>query len=62
MRAALQQVPEVFNRNDICEALGYDPDRGSLYRVLQDLRAEGALVIESYGGGNAPTIYKKTAT
>jgi hypothetical protein len=59
---ALAQVPEVFDRNDICEALGYDPDRGSLYRVLRDLQDEGALVIERDGSGNAPTIYKKTGT
>src|ERR1700686_3750299 len=28
---ALAEVPEVFDRNDICRILGYVPDRGSLY-------------------------------
>ena len=60
VRTALAQVPETFNRNDICAALGYNPDRSSLYRVLQDLEAEGTLVMKSRGDGNVPTIYKKT--
>jgi hypothetical protein len=59
VRAALAQVPEAFDRNDVCEALGYDPGRGSLYRVLQDLEEEGALIVQSLGGGKVPTTYKK---
>jgi len=62
VRTALAQVPESFNRNDVCAALGYNPDRSSLYRVLQDLEAEGTLVMKSRGDGNVPTIYKKTGT
>jgi hypothetical protein len=60
VRTALTQLPETFNRNDVCAALGYDPDRGSLYRVLQELQAEGTLAMKSRGDGNVPTIYKKT--
>jgi hypothetical protein len=60
VRSALAQVPESFNRNDVCAALGYNPDRSSLYRVLQDLQAEGTLVMKSRGDGNVPTVYKKT--
>jgi hypothetical protein len=60
VRTALAQVPETFNRNDVCAALGYNPDRSSLYRVLQDLEAEGTLVMKSRGDGNVPTVYKKT--
>jgi hypothetical protein len=60
VRAALDQVPEVFNRNDVCQALGYAPDRGSLYRILQELQEEGTLDVEDSGGGNVPTTYKKT--
>ncbi|HSS52673.1 MAG TPA: hypothetical protein VLX28_27345 [Thermoanaerobaculia bacterium] len=60
VRIALTQVPEVFDRNDICQALGYDPDRGSLYRVFRELQAEGSMVVESDGSGSAPTVYKKT--
>jgi hypothetical protein len=62
VRTALAQVPESFNRNDVCAALGYNPDRSSLFRVLQDLEAEGTLVMKSRGDGSVPTIYKKTGT
>jgi len=62
VRTALGQLPETFNRNDVCAALGYNPDRGSLYRVLQELQAEGSLTMKRRGDGNVPTIYKKTGT
>ena len=58
---ALEKVPEIFNRNDICQAIGYEPDRGSLYRVLQGLIANGGVVVEQTGSGKWPTRYRKTA-
>ena len=60
VQTALAQVPEVFNRNHVCAALGYNPDRGSLYRVLQELQEEGTLVMKSRGDGSVPTTYRKT--
>jgi hypothetical protein len=56
---ALTRVPEVFDRNDICRMLGYEPDRGSLYRVLQELVMEGSLAIQTSGSGKTPTRYRK---
>ncbi|HKH44411.1 MAG TPA: hypothetical protein VKM72_07095 [Thermoanaerobaculia bacterium] len=57
VRAALSRLPHRFTRGDMCAALGYEPDRGSLYRILQDLALKGTLHIESVGFGRRPTIY-----
>jgi DNA-binding PadR family transcriptional regulator len=57
----LRSLSESFTRRDICEALGYEPDRGSLYRVLQDLVREGSLRIKTTGTGQKPTTYRQTA-
>ena len=59
VRAALPNLPETFTRRDFHEALGYEPDRGFLYRVLQGLVREGSLRIESVGTGQIPTAYRK---
>jgi hypothetical protein len=59
---ALADVPEVFDRNDICDALGYDPDRGSLYRILQELIGDGILALENRGAGKQPSRYRRLAT
>jgi hypothetical protein len=58
---ALAAVPEVFDRNDICRVLGYEPDRGSLYRTFQELKREGVLAQEQRGTGKWPARYRKTA-
>ncbi|HEX4963748.1 MAG TPA: hypothetical protein VF173_23175 [Thermoanaerobaculia bacterium] len=60
VRKALAEVPQVFDRNDVCKALGYAPDRGSLYRVLQTLKDEGILALEQWGSGKTPSRYRKT--
>ncbi len=57
---ALDVVPEVFDRNDVCRVIGYEPDRGSLYRTFLDLKEEGTLVIQKRGSGRSPTLYRKT--
>jgi len=60
VRAALPLLPETFTRRDIRGALGYEPDRGSLYRILQELVEEGSTRVESVGTGQIPTVYCKT--
>jgi hypothetical protein len=57
---ALAVVPEVFNRNDICRALGYEPDRGSLYRTFLELQNDGVIDVQKRGSGKWPTRYRKT--
>jgi hypothetical protein len=59
LRAALPHLPETFTRRDIGKELGYEPDRGSLYRILQDLVREGSLRVESVGTGQIPTVYRQ---
>ena len=56
----MPKVPDVFDRDDICRAIGYEPDRGSLYRTFQGLIEEGIIAIERRGAGRKPSRYKKT--
>jgi hypothetical protein len=58
VRAALPRLPEPFAFSDVCRALGYNPDRGSLYRVLQDLKDLGYIALHSQGTGKQPTRYR----
>jgi hypothetical protein len=60
VEAALARVPDVFDRNDICQTLGYNPDRATLYRALLLLTEKGLTVIEKLGGGRTSTRYRKT--
>ena len=60
VETALTKVSGVFDRNDICRAIGYEPDRGSLYRTFQGLIEEGVIAIEQRGAGRHPARYKKT--
>lgn len=57
---AYPKLPEVFDIGDVRRALGSEPHRGSLYRILQQLMDEGYLRLESRGGGKTPTRYRKT--
>lgn len=57
---ALERLPEDFDRNDVCEALGYEPDRHVLYRVLQQAQAEGLIRAMESGSGQRTTRYRKT--
>lgn len=53
-------LPERFSRREICEALGYEPDRGVLYKALQELVKLNYTVIETQGKGQTATVYRKT--
>ncbi len=53
----LPQLPEVFDRNDACRALGYEPDRTALYRILNELVRDGKLRVASRGEGRKPARY-----
>lgn len=56
----LAGLPEVFDRNDVCEALGYEPDRHVLYRALQHAQTEGLIREAELGFGQRSTRYRKT--
>lgn len=57
--AALPSLPDTFTRGDVCDALGYEPDRALLYRILQDLRREGCIGLQSLGAGQRATVYRR---
>jgi len=57
---ALAKVPEIFDRNDICRAIGYEPDRGSLHRTFQSLKQKRVIVVDQKGSGKLATNYRKT--
>ena len=57
--AALPKLTDPFIQADVCRAIGYAPDRSSLYRTLQELKELGHLVIHSSGLGTQATHYRK---
>lgn len=57
--AVLPVLPDPFDVRDVRAALGYAPDRGSLFRVLQDLREQGHTALHSHGAGSQPERYRK---
>jgi len=61
VRTALARCPETFERRDIIEALGYEPDRSTLYRVLRDLAREGTLTVSILGAGQRGTRYRRSS-
>jgi hypothetical protein len=59
LERVLPGLPETFDRNDVCRAIGYEPDRGTLFRILQDLVVDGVLVLQQRGSGKHPSVYRK---
>jgi hypothetical protein len=59
VRAALAGLPATFNRNDVCRVLGYEPDRGVLYRTIKKLAVEGVLRQEESGDGRRAAVYRR---
>jgi hypothetical protein len=59
IEAAFEALPEEFDRQDLIRVLGYEPPRATLFRVLNQLVAEGWLSIASYSIGRSSTRYSK---
>jgi len=59
IEAAFEALPEEFDRQDLIRVLGYEPPRATLFRVLNQLVAEGWLSIASYSIGRLSTRYSK---
>ena len=53
------KLPDILIHSDVCQAIGYEPDRGSVHRALQKLKDEGYLAVHSHGTGTQPTRYRK---
>jgi hypothetical protein len=49
-----------LGRHHVRQALGFEPDRSSLFRALEDLVNTGSLAVEETGSGRTPTRYRKT--
>ena len=59
VRELFYRVPATFSRRDVCAVLGYEPDRGALYKTLQGLVEEGHVEIARTGKGQTATLYRK---
>lgn len=57
--AILPSLPELFDRDDVCRALGYEPKRSVLFRVYERLVEQGVLKKVTRGEGRAPSQYKR---
>lgn len=57
--AVLDQVPEVFTKDDVTRKLGDAPNRSSVFRILDDLVHAGRLKVHSPGSGRLPTEYRR---
>jgi len=57
----MDQIPEVFDKNDIAAALGFMPKRATLFRALDELRLDGWIKDESPSEGRRPARYRKLA-
>lgn len=55
----LDELPEVFTKDDLCRALGETPDRRALYRVMTDLERWGWIRLEDRGSGRTPSSYRR---
>ncbi len=58
--SSFYRLPQRFTRTDVCKMLGYEPDRGTLFRILRELVDQGALQIVERGAGQRATVYAKT--
>jgi hypothetical protein len=59
VRETLEELPELFDRSHVNAALGFEPRRPSLYRVLRDLEREGWIAVEERGEGKLSNLYRK---
>lgn len=57
---ALDRLPDPFDRNEVCKALGLPLDRGLLYRALRRLADDGILEILDRGKGRSAALYRKS--
>jgi hypothetical protein len=57
--AAIETLPARFDKFDLVKALGFEPRRSTLHRVLRLLVREGVLHVETEAAGRYPTVYRK---
>jgi hypothetical protein len=60
--AVFHDLPEVFDKSDLYQAIGYRPSRSTLLRVLEILeKEEKKVALELRSGGGRPTLYRKAS-
>jgi hypothetical protein len=59
VEAALAKLGDELEKSDLCRAMGYEPHRSSLHRVIEEMLADGTLEVESVGAGRRATRYRK---
>ena len=59
LEAAFPDLPEEFEMGDVIRALGYEPPRATLYRVLEQLVLDRRAVTARFSTGHSPTRYRK---
>jgi len=59
VEAALLQVGEVFDRQELCRVLGFEPKRGTLHRILRELEGKGRIAVAKFGSGRTGNRYRK---
>ena len=62
VEGVLDTLDEVFDRNDLIRALGFEPNRATLHRILTDLADAGFIALEKPGGGKQPNRYRRIAS
>jgi hypothetical protein len=61
VQEALGRVGELFDKNDLAQALGFTPHRASLHRILLELETNGQIAVARRGIGQTPTQYRRLA-
>jgi hypothetical protein len=59
VEAALPELPEDFEKQDVLRALGYTPPKATLFRALEQLVRDGRTVTSRFSNGHTPTRYRK---
>ena len=59
VQEALLRLPEVFDKYDLVEALGYEPRRATLIRAINYFLAEKQITIAQYSSGRRATKYRR---
>lgn len=59
VKAAFPDLPEVFDKSDLWQAIGYKPNRSTLKRVLEILEKEEKVTVDFQSQGGRQTQYRK---
>ena len=59
LRDVFSQLPEVFDKKDVVQLVGYEPTHSTFHRALTRLQDEDSVAIEDYSDGAMHTTYRK---